>query len=356
MTILVNGELVLTGFVGESFWHQGFTSTQVIDALAEKGPEEDVVVRLNSGGGYAYEGIAIFNAFKAHQGKVTIYIEAVAASAASVIAMAGDEIIMRLGANMMIHDPSGITFGTAQDFKKALTSLDRLASSMAAIYAATSGEEKAAIRTDMESELWLSAEEAVNRGYATQSEEGDGEEVAAFDYGIYANAPKELKALASQNNWKFTARASEAAPPKDPDQTAKETPPMGNKNTPGGAPPANTPTASEGDEKARIQAILSSKEGQANTNLAQHLAFNTDQTAESAIATLQAAAPESNDDGGGAGDKPNGGSSANPEAYQHLRSTARDLSDPVSGGGENKPQAKIDHTAIFASRRGGGTS
>ena len=94
MSVLVDGELVLYGFVGDSFWGDGFTASEVIDALAELGRDADVTVRLNSGGGYTDDGIAIFNTLTAHRGKVEIVVDAMAASAASVIAMAGDTVTM----------------------------------------------------------------------------------------------------------------------------------------------------------------------------------------------------------------------------------------------------------------------
>ena len=75
-------------------------------ALAEHGRENDITARINSGGGYTHEGLAIYNALAAHKGKVRVEVDGVALSSASLIAMAGDEIIMKAGAIMMIHDPA----------------------------------------------------------------------------------------------------------------------------------------------------------------------------------------------------------------------------------------------------------
>lgn len=72
MAVLVNGELVLYGFVGDNYWDMGFTAREVIEALAEVGREADITVRLNSGGGYTDDGVSIFNALKTHKGKVTV--------------------------------------------------------------------------------------------------------------------------------------------------------------------------------------------------------------------------------------------------------------------------------------------
>ena len=135
MPVMVNGELVLYGFVGDNFWDMGFTAKEVLDALAEHGRTEDITVRINSGGGYVDDGIAIFNALKAHAGKVTVVVDSLAASSASIIAMAGDERIMRTGALMMIHDPQGGVWGTAADMEKFAKVVEKQAESLASIYA-----------------------------------------------------------------------------------------------------------------------------------------------------------------------------------------------------------------------------
>ncbi|WP_167738090.1 head maturation protease, ClpP-related [Leisingera sp. NJS201] len=190
MTILVDGELVLYGFVGDDFWDEGFTASQVIDALAMLGRDADITVRINSGGGYTDDGIAIYNALKAHRGDVAVVVDAIAASSASVIAMAGDTITMRSGALMMIHDPAKFTWGDAGDHEKSTEQLNKLADLMADIYAEQTGEDAETIREDMKDELWLTGEEAVARGFATDTEGGRAKAVAAFDYRVFARAPR----------------------------------------------------------------------------------------------------------------------------------------------------------------------
>lgn len=190
--LLVGGEVVLYGNVGD-IWGDGtgFTDRDVIDALAEVGPG-DVSVRINSGGGYVKDGVAIYNALVAHPGKVTVYVDAIAASSASVIAMAGDSIVMRTGALMMIHDPSGITIGNADDHRSTAGVLDKMADVIAGIYAKRTGENIDAMRELMKTETWLTAEEAVAQGFATETDETAAEAVAAFDYSIYAGLPASI--------------------------------------------------------------------------------------------------------------------------------------------------------------------
>lgn len=115
--LIKNGELCLYGTVGGSWWDEEyFTASEVNGALEEM--SGDIVVRLNSGGGSAFQGIAIQNALLRYDGEVTVSVEALAASAASVIAMAGDDVVMQPGSMMMIHDPSSITFGTAEEHER----------------------------------------------------------------------------------------------------------------------------------------------------------------------------------------------------------------------------------------------
>ena len=104
MEILVDGELILFGTVGEDLFGDGFTARDVINALAKlKG--KPVTVRINSGGGFADEGVAIYNALTGHGGRVTVSVEGIAASAASLIAMAGNDIVMKTGSTMQWQPP-----------------------------------------------------------------------------------------------------------------------------------------------------------------------------------------------------------------------------------------------------------
>ena len=217
MPVYIDGELVLYGFVGDSFWDEGFTAREVLDALAQHGRDNDLVVRLNSGGGYIDDGIAIYNALAAHKGKVRVEIDGVAASSGSAIAMAGDEIVMKAGTVMMIHEPANpftTGRGTISDHELAVESLKAYAASMASIYAECSGNSIDEVRAAMAAETWMTADEAVAAGYATEVIAAIAQAAAAHDYRAYAHAPARLVALAKQNDWSFKAKspAASAAP------------------------------------------------------------------------------------------------------------------------------------------------
>ena len=228
MTVRVSGsEIHLSGTVGSLWYDDGFTASEVAAALAQVGDENDVTIRLNSGGGIATEGSAIHAAIARHSGKTTVVIEGIAASAASLLAMAGDEIEMALGSTMMIHDPSGYTYGTAAEHEMSLRALNALATSFSNVYAAKSGRTAEQCRADMKAEIWLTPDDAVTQGYATRSgakpanDNADEPAVAAFDYRIYAHAPKRLTALAEKNDWTMSVSRTPAAsvaptPEKEP--------------------------------------------------------------------------------------------------------------------------------------------
>ncbi|MCC0808583.1 Clp protease ClpP [Methylobacterium sp. W2] len=255
MATLVNGnEIILTGTVGDLYWDDCFTSADVIFALAQVGRDQDVTIRLNSGGGIATEGAAIHAAIAGHKGRKVIVIEGIAASAASVIAMAGDEIVMSLGALMMVHDPSGFTFGTIEDHQLQIRALTALATAMAGIYSERTGKTVAEARADMQAEIWMTPEEAVAAGYAdrtlARAANDDVEpEPTAFDYRLFSHSPERLVALADQRAWTRRVRPTAATPTAPARQketsmtTEKQNADSATKPDTAPTPPAPTPVA-----------------------------------------------------------------------------------------------------------------
>lgn len=192
-------ELLLYGTVGGSFWDEEFfTAKQVREDLA--GRSGPLTVRINSGGGVATEGQAIYSALRGYDGPVTVVVEGIAASAASLIAMAGDDIVMSLGSILMIHDPATWYVdgrGTEKDHLEAAKGLGVIATAYAGIYAKRAGLTIEEAREIMRAETYFDGAAAVEAGFATAvDDDTDEAEIAAFDYGLYAKAPANLQAAA----------------------------------------------------------------------------------------------------------------------------------------------------------------
>lgn len=242
MPALVDGNtIVLTGTVGNLWWDDCFTAGDVASALAQVGRDQDVTIRLNSSGGIATEGSAIHSAIAAHRGRTTVIVEGIAASAASALAMAADEVVMARGALMMVHDPSGLTLGTVADHEASIRALTALATAMAGIYADKTGRSVEEARADMRAETWMTPEEAVAKGYADRAlARGDNDnepetvEPTAFDFRLYQHPPGELVALADRLAWTGRAPATASAPPRAASRQKEQPMP----NTPAGDGPA----------------------------------------------------------------------------------------------------------------------
>ena len=152
-----------------------------------------IALRVNSPGGDVYDALAIMNALHRHKAHITATVDGLAASAASFIIQAADEVHMGKGAEIMIHDASTIEWGNAADMRKTAGELDRISNTIASIYADRAGGTTAEWRERMQEESWYSADEAVNAGLATGIVGDTTEEEAVelknqLKLGIYAYA------------------------------------------------------------------------------------------------------------------------------------------------------------------------
>lgn len=143
----------------------GLTSEDFVTDVASLDVDQ-IVLHLNSPGGDASEGVAIANVLRAHRARVVVRVDGMAASAASVIAMAGDEVVMGLGAQMMVHDAWGFSMGNAAEMAAAQRMLDSTSDALASTYAARAGGTTEEWRAVMRAETWYTAEEAVTAGLA----------------------------------------------------------------------------------------------------------------------------------------------------------------------------------------------
>jgi ATP-dependent protease ClpP protease subunit len=113
-----------------------------------------------------FDGVAIYNALRSHKATVAVQVDGIAASIASVIAMAGDSVTMGRGTRMMIHNPSGLVLGQAKDMRETADLLDELAKDIAGFYSARAGGSVDQWLASMDAETWYSAQEAVDAGLA----------------------------------------------------------------------------------------------------------------------------------------------------------------------------------------------
>lgn len=144
-----------------------------------------ISLRLNSPGGDVFDGIAIMNALKSHKAEVTVHIDGLAASIASVIAMAGDHVVMAKNATLMIHDAWTMGIGNSKDLRKTADLLDKTSDNIASIYADRSGTDVEQWRNLMQEETWFSAEEAVEAGLADEVAGSTSKAKNSWDLSIY---------------------------------------------------------------------------------------------------------------------------------------------------------------------------
>lgn len=222
----------------------GLSAENFVNELNEiDTPQIDV--RINSPGGSLFDGIVIYNALAKHPSHITTYVDALAASAASIIAMGGDECIMMVGSQMMIHDALGVEMGNSRDFREMADFLDRQSDNIASIYAHKSTTNDASgWRNLMLAETWMFANEAVDFGLAdgvyvrpknapdaeeddtadsTDSDESDDETESVNDEDqlleVIMRAPHKPRA-----DWKYKGGRRQAGAPKPHPATAHTDP------------------------------------------------------------------------------------------------------------------------------------
>lgn len=152
--------------IGEDWWSGGGVTAKRVSAALRSIGDNDVTVRINSPGGDMFEGIAIYNLLRGHKAKVTVEVLGWAASAASIIAMAGDDIRMGLGTFMMVHNAWGVVVGNRHDMREAASLFDGFDAAIADIYEARTGMKRAEITKLMDSETFMGPSEAVKNGFA----------------------------------------------------------------------------------------------------------------------------------------------------------------------------------------------
>ncbi|HWA22319.1 MAG TPA: head maturation protease, ClpP-related [Caulobacterales bacterium] len=183
------GEVLLYGDIGASFWGDGITAKAFADELKTMGAVDTLDVRINSYGGDVFDGLAIHRQLIDHGAEVTTHIDGIAASIASVIAMAGNKIIMSESGQLMIHDAWTVAIGNAEELRAVADRVDTTSATMAELYAKRSGASADKIRDWMRAETWFNGKEAALVGLVDE---------VAENVAIAARAAPAWLALAHQ--------------------------------------------------------------------------------------------------------------------------------------------------------------
>ncbi len=158
-------EITIYGVIGDGWFSDSFSANDIDRALNNAG-DNDIIINLNSPGGDAFDGISIFNRLKRHNGKITVHVDGWACSAASIIAMAADRLVMELGSMMMIHEAGSIVWGSKKDMRKEADVLEELEEGIIDIYMTKAKESREDIRNKVDEETWFSAKNALEIGFA----------------------------------------------------------------------------------------------------------------------------------------------------------------------------------------------
>lgn len=190
-------ELQVYDVIGSDFFGEGITVANFSDAIKQAGDYQSIKLRINSPGGDVFEAVAIYNLLRSTGKPCNAVVEGLAASAASIIAMAGDKCTMGEGTLLMVHNAMMLAAGNADEMRKCADILDTVSGSIADIYASCTGMPKADVQKLMDAETWMDAQEAVDKGFADGIAKNSKAAVSAsFNLGVYNNVPDSLKAAA----------------------------------------------------------------------------------------------------------------------------------------------------------------
>ena len=220
--------LMIHGDIGESYWSESVSARQVVDQLKDLKASTALTIRINSFGGSVVDGLAIYNALRDYRGSKTVVVDGIAASAASLIAMAGDSIEMPETSMMMIHGPWTYTAGNSSELRQQADVLDKFAEAMLSAYTRKTGmsdDEARALLTDGE-DHWYTGAEAVAAKIADKIRDFAPEPTEAAKAALTRAAPG-MKTMAMAAYFGSIPTRKETEMPDDqvtPDTAAVNTP------------------------------------------------------------------------------------------------------------------------------------
>lgn len=163
------GEILIYGDIEDFQWvEEDVTAIKFANDLKNLGNVSEIDLRINSGGGSVFAAQAIYSQLKTHTAKISVYIDGLAASAASLIAMAGDVIKIPVNAMIMIHNPLIVARGEKKDLEKTIEMLDKVKDTILATYEVKTGLSREELSKMMDEETWMTGSEAVEKGFADE--------------------------------------------------------------------------------------------------------------------------------------------------------------------------------------------
>lgn len=187
-----SAELYIYGDIYDSWWSDETNSAVSLkDKLLELGDINEINLHINSLGGDVFEGLAMFNLLKQHKANVKVYIDGIAASIASVIAMAGDTIYMPKNSMMMIHNCWSYACGNSKEFRKLADDLDKIMEASIESYMSKINITKEELKELLDNETWLTAQECFDMGFA--------DEILPISDDIEQSASKSIMDLVKEN-------------------------------------------------------------------------------------------------------------------------------------------------------------
>ena len=220
-----DGVLDIEGPIAEESWFgDECSSKEFVKALKDVG---NVTVHINSPGGDVMAGAEIYSALREHslngRGRVTVIVTALAASAASVVAMAGDEILISPVAYMMIHNPWSMAVGDAKEMRKTAKTLDEITEGLITAYQQRSGKSRDQLKRMLENETWMSAQTCVDEGFADGVYGGEIRAAACAGAGMMTKAtPESIRELCAR--WDRAHAKAAEDPEEEPEEEPEEDP------------------------------------------------------------------------------------------------------------------------------------
>lgn len=218
-----DGVLDIEGPIAEESWFgDECSSKEFVKALRDVG---NVTVHINSPGGDVMAGAEIYSALREHslngRGRVTVIVTALAASAASVVAMAGDEILISPVAYMMIHNPWSMAVGDAKEMRKTARTLDEITEGLITAYQQRTGKSRDQLKRMLENETWMSAQTCVDEGFADGVYGGEIRAAACAGAGMLTRAtPESIRELCAR--WDRAHAKAAEDPEEEPDEETEE--------------------------------------------------------------------------------------------------------------------------------------